>query len=107
MRLREVEHERVLAVLRERGIREGFDDLLRAKKLGSATITLLIQVLPTVRDDWIKESLVRILTTREARGVADHALIREFLSVAKDNSLKWAIGNALSVVATDAVFEDL
>jgi hypothetical protein len=52
----------------------------------------------------IKEGIIRALTARQARGVADGWLIAEFRRLGPADgdtalSLKWAIGNALSVVA--------
>jgi HEAT repeat protein len=64
-----------------------------------------------VNVEGIKAGIVRALTAKEARGIADTALVAEFRAVPPSQKanlgLKWTIGNALSVVATDAAFADL
>ena len=86
-------------------------DLLNGKHSYAAAVPVLLDCLPEVRDKWIKEGVVRALSVKEARGKADAALVREFELIAPDDSgqqsLKWAIGNALSTVATDAVTDQL
>lgn len=57
--------------------------------------------------DRFRESVVRALTVKEARGTAaPQLLIREFQSGDVKNS-RWAIGNALSVVAGSEDFDDI
>jgi hypothetical protein len=86
-------------------------DLMKWKESYPAAIPVLLKHLPLVQDQGIKEGIIRALTVKEARGKADAALITEFCSVPPSQTanigLKWAIGNALSLVATDAVFNDL
>ena len=62
------------------------------------------------RGNRTKEGLVRALTVKDARGIAENALLDEFEKIPTDAApnqqlLKWAIGNALSVVATEKTFE--
>jgi hypothetical protein len=86
-------------------------DLMKWKEPYPAAIPVLVAHLPLVRDIGVKEGIVRALTVKEARGKAETALITEFRSVQSSQTanfaLKWSIGNALSLVATDAVFNDL
>jgi HEAT repeat protein len=86
-------------------------DLVNSKRSYPKAIPILLGFLPNVRDDWIRQGIVRALTVREARGKVDVALVTEFKNIpaddAKRQSLKWVIGNALSVVAGEAVANEL
>jgi hypothetical protein len=63
---------------------------------------------PLVTSQALKESIVRALSVPWARPVAALPLIAEFKSVkGLDESLKWTIGNALSIVADDSVFHEI
>lgn len=57
----------------------------------------------------VREGLVRALTVPAARPVAAPVLIDEFrrASDASGLGLRWVVGNALSVVADDSVFDDV
>jgi hypothetical protein len=75
-------------------------------------IPLLLRWLPRMQNPAVKEAIVRALTDKWARPLGAPALIGEFRRTdhAVDRShyrLKWAIGNALSVVADDSVFHDI
>ena len=55
----------------------------------------------------VKEAMVRALSVPFARGAAP-MFVTEFERAAPDqDALKWALGNGLSVVADDAVFESV
>lgn len=54
-----------------------------------------------------EEGLVRALTVREARPAAARVLIDRFRRPGLSPGTGWEIGNALSVVADDSVFDDL
>lgn len=72
-------------------------------------IPVLLRWLPAVQNRAIKEEIVRTLTVKWARSVAAPALIDEFMhpSHADDANLRWVIGNALSEVASDSVYEEI
>jgi hypothetical protein len=102
----------VLHALAEAGY--PLDYITQLPELGvnyKAVVPLLIDWLPRVDDPTVKESIVRALTVRWAKGTASPALIEEFnaapMSEVEGVGVKWAIGNALSVVADDRVFERL
>ena len=65
----------------------------------------MVQWLPKVEDLNLKTVLVRALSVKWAKPVAAPALIDEFYRAPSGSGLKWAIGNALSVVADDQVFD--
>ena len=70
---------------------------------------MLLGVLPNVTRPAVKEAIVRSLTTPYARPRAARALLDEFrtTSDADQPALKWAIGNALSVVTTPTHADEL
>jgi len=86
-------------------------DLMKWKQPYPAAVPILLEHLRRVEDKGIKEGIVRALTAKEARGKADPALVAVFRAVPPSQmaniGLKWAIANALSVVATDQVFADV
>jgi HEAT repeat protein len=90
---------------------ESVYDLVNSKAAYPEAIPALLECLTFVQEPVIKEGVIRALTVKEAKGKAEQALIQEFKLIPPDISqlqiLKWTIGNALSVVATDAVFDDL
>jgi len=110
---REQEDNRIAAVLNDgTGIKvKSVFDLVNSKAPYPQAIPVLLKCLPTIQDKWIKEGVVRALTVKEARGKADAVLVQQFRSIAPNDpdhqNLKWAIGNALSVTATDAIADDL
>ena len=83
-------------------------DLVNTSQSYEAAIPVLLKLLPKVKEEVIKEGIVRSLTVKEARCLASRPLLNEFkLAALSQVNLKWAIGNALSVVADDDVFEEL
>lgn len=87
-------------------------DLVKTKKSYPEAIPVLLNCLDRVDDPVVKEGLVRTLTVKEAEDVANKKLIQEFLAIPSsapqpEQILKWAIGNSLSVIATDADYADL
>ena len=102
----------VVDALRAIGMRvESIYDLVNTKDPYPEAIPVLLDILPRVGNDRIKEGVARALSVREARPIAARPLIQEFLSVPSgtesEKHTKWAIGNALSVVADDSVFEEV
>lgn len=69
-------------------------------------IPILTKWLPQISEVHAKEIVVRCLSVPFAKG-AGPTLICEFKTAPPDSSLKWAIGNAIAVVATDALYIDV
>ncbi len=88
---------------------EHIADLFNRKMDYRRAITILLRWLPLVDNKAVKQDIVRALSVKWARPSAAKTLVDEFLAAdsKSDGSLKWAIGNALSVVADDTVFDDL
>jgi HEAT repeat protein len=83
---------------------ENIADLFKSKDY-RACIPILVEWLPRVSNPDVKEDIVRALTVRWAKAAAP-LLVLEF-ERASGRSLRWAIGNALSKVADDRVFDGL
>jgi hypothetical protein len=83
-------------------------ELLTKKLNFRAAIPILLAWLPKVTNLDVKESLVRTISVPFAKPIAARPLIDEFRR-AEDSAreLRWAIGNALAVVAEDDVLEDM
>jgi HEAT repeat protein len=108
------EQARVLQALRSVGVEaSSVDDLVNDRvRYGKEAIRILADLLPSLKDDRLQESVVRSLGVRAARGIATQPLLTAFRSVrlddkAREGSLQWAIGNALSVVADESIIPDL
>ena len=107
------EDQQVAEELRKAGLHiSSVYDLVNVTKSYPKAIPILLQLLPTIKEAAIKEGIVRALTVKEARPMAACILLKEFQQIPPAASghaqiLKWVIGNALSVVANDDVFDDL
>jgi hypothetical protein len=87
---------------------KSLDALARSDKYRDA-FPILVKWLPKITDLRVKESIVRALSVSWAKPYAVKALIAEFRKTpdSANRGLKWAIGNALEVLAGDEIFEDL
>ncbi len=101
--------EPILAELSELGVRiESLSELVNTNVDYQVAIPLLLDWLPRVSNLDVKETLVRALTVKWAKPIAAIPLIEEFQNAPMSaESFKWAIGNALSVVADDSVFDEI
>jgi hypothetical protein len=64
----------------------------------AAATPILLRWLPEMADRRVKESIVRHLKNKAARGVATDTLVAEFRVA--DDHLRWVIGDTLQAVAT-------
>lgn len=90
----------------------GFDvewvsDLFNRAYWYESAIPILLDWLPRMSNEAVKEAIVRALTVKWARPMAAQPLIEEFRRTIPDKGLKWAIGNALETVGDDSVFDDI
>jgi len=88
---------------------EWISDLFNRKYDYREAIPVLMDWLPLVENKDIKEEIVRALSVPWAKPRAASLLIHEFKKAdnSEELSLKWAIGNALAVVADDSVFSEI
>lgn len=91
-------------------------ELVNAKTQYKAAIPVLIDWLRNIErrvpgpgQSGVREALVRALTVPAGRPSAALALIDEFRRVSdhSETGLGWVVGNALSVVADDSVFDEV
>lgn len=88
---------------------ESVADLYNLRLNYKGAIPILLRWLPRVENLAVKEAIVRALSVKWAKPWAARPLIEEFHTVQdpSDTGIKWAIGNALEVVADDSVFDEL
>lgn len=105
----------LLVELTEAGVAtESIWDLVNTKARYKLAIPILLDWLTTLDErlpagdyrESLREGLIRALSTPDAKPIAAPEMVRQFRSVT-DPFVRWAIGNALSVVADDNVFNDL
>lgn len=103
------EDEVVVSALAQAGIAaKSVYDLVNSREPYPEAIAVLIEMLPVVQHRIIKEGVVRALTVKEAKPIAARPLLDEFRKAEPEaDMLKWAIANALTVVADDRVFDDI
>jgi hypothetical protein len=100
----------VLAALSEIGFNvDSIGDLRRMRIKYERAVPVLLQWLPEITDPRVKEDIVRTLSVPWAQPCAARPLINEFERVADPTGtdLRWAIGNALEVVADESVLDEL
>ena len=99
----------VLLELRAAGFDVDWISDLYAKKLDYRTaVPILLKWLPILENQDVKETIVRALSTRWAKPKAVDVLISEFYKTDPDLiSYKWAIANALSIIADDSAFSEI
>ena len=83
-------------------------DLYSKKMDYKKAVPVLLKWLPLIENLDVKESIVRALTVPSAKPVAAPELISEFKKAnSESTSFKWAIANALAIVADDSVFPEI
>jgi HEAT repeat protein len=105
------EDAKIAEALRFAGLRvNSVYDLVNTKQAYAAAIPLLASMLREVTHPRLREGIARALTVTEARPIAKE-LVDAFRASSRESMpaehAKWAIGNALSVAATDEVIEDI
>jgi HEAT repeat protein len=104
----ETEDTKIARKLRDVGIVvESVYDLVNTSMSYPEAIPILLEALKTgIEHDGTKEGVIRALTVKEAKGVAGPVLIREFYRTVNP-TLRWTIGNAMTMVATDEDFDEM
>lgn len=99
----------VVAELNQAGFPVSWISDLYARKMNYAeAIPILIKWLPLIDNTDVKESIVRALSVSWARPSAALPLIREYAKAdPASTNFKWAVANALAVVADDSVFREI
>lgn len=88
---------------------EWVSDLYSKRLNYKDAIPILLRWLPRVENLDVKETIVRALSVPWAKPMAAPTLVAEFHKMENESNtgIKWAIANALSVVADDNVFADI
>jgi HEAT repeat protein len=87
---------------------EWISDLYNKRFNYRRAIPILLRWLPRIENPAVKEGIVRALSVTWAKHTgASTLLIEEFRRPISTPGLKWAIGNALSIVADDDVLNDI
>jgi hypothetical protein len=87
---------------------DSLDELRSSGVPYKAAIPVLLKWLSLVAESGSKESIVRALSVPWAKPIAARPLVDEFKKQPEGmSSLKWAIGNALAVVAENSITDDL
>lgn len=101
----------ILAELSQAGFEiQWISDLYNKRFNYKSAIPILIRWLPQIENPDIKETIVRALSVPWAKHTsAQRLLVEEFHKLGPEFNLglKWAIGNALSVVADDDVLIEI
>jgi hypothetical protein len=99
----------VVQDLRARGYKvDGLDQLWTSKTEYKEAVPVLVDWLRKLQSPRAKEAIVRALSVPWAKE-ADKALIKEFeeAPITEESGLKWAIGNALSVIVNEGMAADI
>lgn len=102
--------EPVLADLAKSGFQVEWVEELYIKHLNyKSAIPVLLKWLPLIDNLDVKEAIIRALTVSWAKAIAEKPLLAEFKKMINDADIgiKWAIANALVVVATDASYTEI
>jgi HEAT repeat protein len=102
----EAQEDRLLVDrIREKGLSiSSVWDLVHTREAYPEAISVLIEMLPKLKEISIREGVIRALTVKEAAPAAARPLIDEFYRLLGNNTpqgstTRWAIANALTVVA--------
>lgn len=97
----------VTEALADVGIRvESLDELRRSGRPYSAAVPVLLEWLATVANHGVRESIVRTLSVPWAAPAAIRPMVEAFRNENHDG-VRWAMGNALSIIADASVFEEV
>lgn len=103
------EEAAVVGSLRDAGVAVShIQDVHRGKFEYKIVRPILVGWLPRLQTIEVKDQVVRALSVPQARSdEAARVLVGEFESVESRTSYRWDVANALSVIATDTVRDDL
>lgn len=93
--------EKINNSLLEVGIKvDSVYDLVNTSMSYPEAIQPLIEDLKNIQDVYIKEGIIRALTVKEAKGIANNPLFEEYnkTNVISNSGIRWVIGNAFTVI---------
>lgn len=96
------------------GIDASVSDLVNTSEKYPEAIPLLVKHLRRPYHRAIKEGIVRALAVKEAKGIANEAVIEEYRNLPREDPDKpwiyhyrWALGNTMTVIVTEDDLDDL
>ena len=96
------------------GIKAYIWDLVNTSDRYPEAIPVLVRHLSRPYHRRNKEGIVRALAVKEAKGIANKAIMDEYLRSPKENPdepwiyhFRWAFGNTMKVIVTESDFDDL
>jgi HEAT repeat protein len=112
-RIRKKEDEFVTMELRKVGFKiSGLFDLVNFKQPDCSYINLLLELLDSekITDPIIKDGIIRAVTVRKAKGIAEEKLLEYYqsLNTEKEKELiGWSIGNWFEHLYSDSYFDQI
>ena len=112
-RIRKKEDEFVTMELRKAGFKvSGLFDLVNFKQTDFGYINLLLILLDSekVTDPIIKDGIIRAITVRKAKGIAEVKLLEYYhsLKIEKEKEIiGWSIGNWFEYIYSDAYYDQI
>lgn len=100
----------LLSELAEAGLPvETISELYQKKFNYKNAVPILLKWIPHISNLYVLDDIVRALTDKRAKPIAAPVLIMLFKQVGNltGSDIRWTIGNALSVVADDSVFDEV
>lgn len=78
-------------------------DLVNTNQDYTEAIPVLVDLLKKgIKDDKVKEGIIRSLAVKHAKGKAGDVLLKEFNKIPVEKTmLRWAIGNTMSIIITN------
>lgn len=85
-------------------------DLVNSSKSYSEAIPVLVKLLSQgdISDDRLKEGIIRALAVKEAKGLANETLLKEFYKVPTNKMvLGWVIGNTMAEIMMEGDLDEV
>lgn len=112
-RIRKKEDEFITMELRKAGFKvSSLFDLINFKQTDFSYIQLLLEFLESdkINDIWMKSGIVRAITVRNAKGIAENQLLEYYANLKTERekeSIGWSIGNWFEYLYSDLYFEQI
>ena len=112
-RIRKKENEFIVMKLRSAGFKvSDLFDLINFKQTDFGYINLLLDLLDSdkVSDPIIKDGIIRALTVRKAKGVAEEKLLEYYKSLKTEKEkelIGWSVGNWFEHLYSDSYFDQI
>ena len=112
-RIRKKENEFIVMELRNAGFKvSDLFDLINFKQADFRYVNLLLDLLESekVTDPIIKDGIIRAVTVRKAKGIAEEKLLEYYQSLKTDKEkelIGWSVGNWFEYLYSDSYFDQI